>query len=160
VNQATLRDFATRVNSGQPGEDVQLRYRVAGGMPAQRLECEVLIDAMHGATVSRFDARVSDATTRAQIPAEDLDVLELLRDVSRGLHTLVPANRRVVRLPDSLVGRLTVVVDGAEETFSFVPERALRRQEGGVSPSMDRALERLWELSVQGVDGERADSSA
>lgn len=148
MNQETVRAFAERVSGGDLGPEVQVRYRVAGGMPSQRLECDVVVDAANGAEVTRYDAADSRERTRALIPADEIDVRALFESVSRGLPSLTPAAERVTRSPDSLVGHLTIVVDGAEEVFHVVPERDKRDEEHRVTPAMDRALQRLWELAM------------
>jgi hypothetical protein len=147
MDQETVRAFATRVKRGELGSDVQVRYQVTGGMPSQRLECEISIDSVNGAQVSRYDARESAEVARAQIPPEEVDVPGLLRAVSSGLYSLTPVSERVTHLPDSLVGRLTILVDGQEEAFHFVPEKEQRGDDDRVAPSMDAALQRLWELA-------------
>lgn len=147
MDQETVRAFATRVKRGEFGSDVQVRYQVTGGMPSQRLECEISIDSVNGAQISRYDARESAEVARAQIPPEEVDVPGLLRAVSSGLYSLTPVSERVTHLPDSLVGRLTILVDGQEEAFHFVPEKEQRGDDDRVAPSMDAALQRLWELA-------------
>jgi hypothetical protein len=148
MDQETVRTFAARVNRGDLGPDVQVRYHVAGGMPSQRLECEVVVDSANGARVTRYDALVSDESASASFPPEELDVPEFLESISRGLPSLTPVSERVTRRPDSLVGRLTIVVEGAEEAFHFVPEREKRGPDDRVAPAMDRALQLLWDLAT------------
>ncbi|MFX0577916.1 hypothetical protein [Nocardia nepalensis] len=149
MEQSTVRAFAERVGRGELGPDIQVRYRVSGGMPSQRLDCEVVVDSVGGARISRFDAQVGDEVERESIPPERLDVPELLRAVSRGLYSLTPASERMTRLPDSLLGSLTIVVSGAEESFRFVPEQEQREVLGkAVAPSMDRALQKFWNLAL------------
>ena len=148
MDQATVRSFATRVAREELGPDVQVRYRIAGGMPSQRLECEVVLDSENGARITRYDALVSNERERTNVPADAIDVTELFRWVSAGLPSLLPAGEPVVRPPDSLAGRLTVVVDDAEESFHVVPEPEKREPDATLDPSMARALDRLWDLAV------------
>lgn len=144
MDQATLRAFAARVNEGDLGPDVQVRYRVAGGMPSQRLESEVVVDSVNGARVSRYDAQRSETATRFAVPPDEIDVPRLLRSVIRSLPALTPTEERVTRRPDSVLGRLTVVVEGAEESFHVVPPPG-RPDEPSTS---DWALQRLWDLAT------------
>ncbi len=159
MDQETVRAFATRVNQGDLGPSVQLKFAVAGGMPSQRLESEVVVDAVNGARISRYDALVSNEELRSSVRLDEINVRELFEGVSRGLFSLTPFSERVTRLPDALAGRLTIVVDGAEEAFHVIPKGELGPAER-LAPAMDRALELLWDLATgasrQDVGSDRA----
>ena len=160
MDQESVRAFARRVSSGELGPEIQVRYHVAGGMPSQRLELDVSVNSESGALVSRYDASISEETARASIPSNALDVRGLLQAVGRGLHSLTPVSESMTFLPDSLVGRLTIVVDGHEEEFYFVPESEKRSEETLVSPAMDVALEQLWGLAMAPNHGTGGDGRA
>lgn len=148
MEQRTLREFAARIGRGELGADVQVRYHVAGGRPSQRVDCTLTLDSVRGASVTRFNARSSDHTESVSIPPERLDVADLLQAVRHGLHTLTPADAGMQHLPDGLHGTLTIVVDGAEETFRFVPEREKRATRStSLAPPMERALQKFWSLA-------------
>ncbi|MDQ0780075.1 hypothetical protein QF026_008541 [Streptomyces aurantiacus] len=152
MEQRTVRAFAARVQSNELGPSVQVRYRISGGMPSQRVDCKVTMDSVGGARVSRFDARVSDQVEHELIPPEILDVPALLEAVSRGLYSLTSVDERVNQLPDGLVGSLTIVVDGEEESFHFLPEQEQRNVEDRtIAPSMDDALQRFWNIARGGT---------
>ncbi len=147
MKQRVVQAFAARVKQGNLGQDVQVVYRVAGGMPSQRVEYEIAVDSVGGARVAVYDARISRTAKHASIPPESLDVAGLFEQVSDGLHSLLPASRATF-LPDALVGSITISIDHDEETFYFVPEEEKRRRPGkGVAPSMDRALQRFWGIA-------------
>jgi hypothetical protein len=80
---------------------------------------------------------------------EDLDVASLFEQISAGLHSLLPASR-ASSSPDAYVGSITIRVGGNEETFFFVPEAEKRRTPGkSVAPSMDRVLQRFWDIAMR-----------
>lgn len=147
MEQRTLREFAARIGSGELGAGVQVRYQVAGGMPSQRVDCTVTLDSVRGASVARFNARSSDRTEYVSISPDRLDVADLLQAVRQGLHSLTSADARE-HVPDGLRGTLTIVVDGAEESFRFVPEREKRATRStSLAPPMERALQKFWSLA-------------
>ena len=160
MDQSTVRSVASRVSRRELGPDVQVRYRVAGGMPSQRLECEIVLDSENGARITRYDALVSEERERSEVPPDSIDVPELLTWVSAGLPSLRPTGERVVRPPDSLSGRLTIVVEDAEESFHVVPEPEKREPSTTLHPSMTKALDRLWDLAVAPSRRSEGDSGA
>jgi hypothetical protein len=147
MKQRVVQAFAKRVSQGSLAQDLQVIYRVVGGMPSQRVEYEVNVDSVGGARVAVYDARISRRAKRASIAPENLDVAGLFEQISAGLHTLLPASRATFP-PDAFVGSITIRIDDNEETFYFVPEAEKRRAPGkGVAPSMDRALQRFWGIA-------------
>lgn len=147
MSQETIRTFVARTKRGELGPDLAVVYRVSGGMPSQRIEYEIAVDSVDGARVSRYNARTSRDVERTSISGEDLDVAGVLNLIGTGLFSLASASSEQ-RLPDALLGSLTISVDGAEETFYFVPELEQRRASGEVfAPPMEQALTRLWDIA-------------
>jgi hypothetical protein len=156
MKQRAAQAFAERVKQRKLGQDLQVTYRVAGGMPSQRVQYEVAVDSVGGATVLVHEARLDRIAGRASIPPERLDVAGLFEQLSDGLHSLLPASRATF-LPDALVGSITISVGGDEETFYFVPEEEKRRRPGkSVAPSMDRVLQRFGSLATDVAQARRA----
>ncbi|MFD4459619.1 hypothetical protein [Nocardia sp. NPDC058480] len=148
MDQRTLREFAARIERGELGAEVQVRYHVAGGMPSQRVDCTVTLDAVRGADISRLNTQISDRTEYESISPDRLDVADLFREVRHGLQSLAPTEEHMQWVPDGLMGTLTIVVDGAEESFRFVPEREKRATRTTfITPVMDRALQQFWILA-------------
>src|SRR5690348_4910881 len=102
-----LQDFVARVGREELGQDVQIIYRVAGGMPGERVQHEVTIDSVNGAKVSAYDAIVSPYTRRTSIQPQNIDVAGLFKQVSAGVHSLRP-DTKTTFWPDALVGSLTI----------------------------------------------------
>ena len=157
MKKRAAQRFAERVRQRELGPDVQVIYRVAGGMPSQRVEYEIAVDSVAGARVSVYEARTARAVKGTSIPPERLDVAGLFEELSAGLHSLLPASRPTF-LPDALVGSIAIRVGGDEETYYFVPEEEKRRGPGkAVAPSMNRALQRFWSIA-KGVTEARKES--
>jgi hypothetical protein len=155
MKQRVAQAFAERVKQRNLGPDVQVIYRVVGGMPSQRVKYEVAVDSVGGARVAGSDARVTPTARHASIPPERVDVVDLFEQISAGLHSLMPEGRATF-LPDALVGSLTISIDGDEETFYFVPEKEIRRTASkAVAPAIDRALQRLWIIAKDTTDGQK-----
>jgi hypothetical protein len=95
MNQRVVQAFAERVSQAKLGQDLQVIYRVVGGMPSQRVEYEVNVDSVGGARVAVSDARISRTAKRASIAPENLDVAGLFEQISAGLHSLLPASRAI-----------------------------------------------------------------
>jgi hypothetical protein len=147
VNSRVAQAFAERVGKAKLGSGLQVTYRVVGGMSSQRVNYEVRVNSVDGATVAVSDARTSRMAKHATIAPEHLDVTGLFQQVSAGLHSIMPASRARFS-PDAFVGSLTIRVGDEEETFYFVPEPEKRTTpENGVEPSIDRALQKLWTIA-------------
>jgi hypothetical protein len=144
MRQRVVQAFAARVKQRDLRQDLQVVYRTVGGMPSQRVDYTITVDPIGGAKVVAYDARISRTAKQGSVPPDTLDVASLFEQISAGLHSLLPASEATF-LPDALVGSMTISVGGNEETFYFVPEEAQRRRQ--VAPSMDQALQRLWDIA-------------
>ena len=143
------RVFAASVRQRPLRDDLQLRYVVTGGMPGSRLDLRIAINPASGAKIEGHDQRATARPVEGRVSPRELDVAELFEQVASGLHSLVPISR-YRSLPDALVGKLTIAVDGLEETFGFIPEEEKRRtQDRPVAPLMEQALRRLWTIGVR-----------
>lgn len=153
------REFTARAHD-RSSEGVELRYVVGGGMPGDRLEMKIVVDPVNGARIEGHDQRVTAEAIETRVSPRDLDVPALFEQVAAGLHSLMPAaDKRFV--PDALIGKLTIVVDGQAETFYFVPETEKRRaQERPLAPMMDDALSRLWDIGTRAIANAERPKSA
>jgi len=151
--------FASRLKEHSLDSDVRVTYRVVGGMPSQRVDYEVAVDAVSGAAVAAYNARLSNAAAEATIPSERLDVAGLFAQVILGLHSLRPVSE-LTSLPDAPLGSLTIRVDDDEETLYFVPEAEKRRTSGPeVAPAMERVLQLFWGMATEALDARRRDGA-
>jgi hypothetical protein len=155
MKQPVVRTFAERVSRGKLGPDLQVIYRVAGGMPSERLEYEIKIDSVGGAKITSYDAQISRTIKHGPIASDVPEVADLFKQIVAGLHSLLPASRATF-LPDALVGSITIRVDDEEETFYFVPEVEKRRTpEKRVAPPMELTLQRFWDMAKGVTEGQQ-----
>ena len=125
-----LRAHATR---GDP-RGVDITYRVTGGAPGEQIDDAELRISGSGAVTARqrsADAAVqqsSDQLVEAELSA-------LLRDLGEGLGELIPRSEARF-VPDTVVGHVSVTVDGQEASFFFLPDPEQARQHGKALPAM------------------------
>src|ERR1700751_862461 len=121
MNSPLANTLAERASKAKLGPDLQVTYRVVGGMPSQRVNYEVRVNSVDGATVAVSDPRTARMAKHATIAPEHLDVTGMFQQISAGLHSIMPASRARFA-PDAFVGSLTIRIGDEEETFYFVPE--------------------------------------
>lgn len=144
--RAVAREFSTRVERGQTS-DVTVVYRVAGGMPSERRVEEVVVRG-DGKVEGRLSDRLQDIPMReVSLELDEAEAAELLRTLSAGIGRL--AEEAAVGFPpDSLVGSITIEVEGASVTFYFLPDEGERARHGKrLPPEATRAVERFQRLS-------------
>ena len=132
-----LRAHAIRGDTG----GVEIMYRVTGGAPGEQIEDAELRVSASGAVHARQRLVTASAHQLAEPELNDL-----LRDVGEGLGELIPRSEARF-VPDSVVGQVSVRVDGQESSFFFLPDAEQARQQGKPLPAMAAravgALERL-----------------
>ncbi|MGQ9871190.1 hypothetical protein [Leptodesmis sp.] len=93
--------------------------------------------------------------TRANLPQEasaefaPAEVQSFLAQVGQGIDSLVPRSEARF-LPDSVVGSITLEVDGEQATFYFlVDEEERQGQNKPIAPAMAEAIDNFSQLSKQ-----------
>lgn len=132
--------FRKSLSAEKLPEDLRVVYRVSGGMPHERLEHEFTVTG-----AGRSDVRMGDEL-RAMAPQEasaDLDLGEardLLEQIGVSLDELVPRSEARF-MPDSLVGSITIEIDGEAAEFFFLADEDQRvAAEADRLPAEDRGL--------------------
>lgn len=127
------------------GDLTKIRFinRVAGGMPGEGdIEEEFIVSGNKTAAVR---AKAAGAPSEEAFSELDVaDVHELFQQVSESLGDLTPREQAQF-LPDSVIGSITIDVEGEQATFFYLVD-AEQRQEQGVSIS-SKASEALEGLS-------------
>lgn len=133
-----LRDRTTR------GElnGIDVTYHVQGGSPAgQTVNDEVRLSGL-----GVVQARVGTPATTMRESSENMprdQVIELLRQIGEGADGLIPRSEAAF-IPDSVVGQVSVTIDGQEVSFFFLPDQAQAEQQGQVlSPGAAAAVGNL-----------------
>lgn len=137
-----IKAFRERLGRDTLPEDVSIVYRVAGGMPHERIEQEFRLTGAGETTVKMRDE------LREMPPQETTDRLDqsetrdLLEQIGVSLDELVPRSEARF-LPDSAVGSITLIVDGEEQTLFFLADEEQRvAQEAERLPEGERLLAR------------------
>jgi hypothetical protein len=113
-----IRKFHEQLTQGNIGDDVIVLYRVAGGAPEERLEEEITIAGGGVAGIVELDMMGSGQPKEASTQLDQAETLDLLRQIEAGINDMVPESEARF-LPDSLVGSVTIQVDGEETTLYF-----------------------------------------
>jgi hypothetical protein len=78
-------------------------------------------------------ARTRNASQEASTSIAQAEIADLLLEISDGVVELVPRSQARF-LPDSVIGQVTVVVDGQEASFFFLADPEQAKQQGMVLP--------------------------
>ena len=118
-----LDRFRDRVRAGVLG-GVRVTIHVSGGFPSERLDQRLVLDGGGMAHVEASDARF-DAGQRTRDEALDpVSVRSLLTEMALRFERL-SSLRDVAFPPDSLVGRVSIEVDGEAAELFFGPDAGL-----------------------------------
>ena len=147
IESEAIQKFRERLNQGNLA-GINLTYRVSGGMPAEgRIEEEFSVSGNNLATVrSVAETNLPQEASAEFAPAE---VQSLLAQVGQGIDSLVPRSEARF-LPDSVVGSITLEVDGEQATFYFlVDEEDRLTQNKPISPAAAEVIDTFSHLSQQ-----------
>ena len=125
-----LRAHATRGDA----QGVEITYRLTGGAPGEHIEDADLRISDSGAVQSR-QRSVSSAVQASSGQLAETELKALLHDLGEGLGELIPRSEARF-VPDSLVGHVSVRVDGQEASFFFLADAEQARQHGKALPEM------------------------
>jgi hypothetical protein len=149
VEYRVIQKFREHLGRDDLTKDVQIVYRVAGGMPHQRIEHEFRLSGEGKAEVKMQDALRDVPAQEAVGELDQAETRNLFQKVESGLGRLVPRSEARF-LPDSVVGMITVEVDGEAVTLFFEPEEEARPADdiGAVSP-MKEIMRGVGQVSKQ-----------
>lgn len=123
-----LRERATR------GElnGVDISYRVTGGAPGEKVFDEELRVSGPGPVHARLRT-VAAALQESSEQLAEPELKTLLLQISEGVRELIPRSEARF-IPDTVVGQVSVRVDGQEASFFFLPDAEQAKQHGKVIP--------------------------
>jgi hypothetical protein len=150
-HERVLQGFRAKVARGDR-RGIKISMQLIGGIPGERqLNRSLVIDEDRRASArSAGDRAQEPAEARAQV--EDEIVEELLRKLAEGIDGLVPRSQARF-LPDSLVGSITLQVDGeTTELFYLADEEDRITQNKPIPPAAAEALDGLRRLGDQLLD--------
>lgn len=139
--------FREHLSLKGPTEDVKVVYRVSGGMPHERVERQFELTGEGEATVTVEDALAGIPRQEASGDLDPSETGALLDQLGMGLDGLVPRGQARF-LPDSVVGTITIEVDGEVATLYFLPDEDARQaQDKDIAPAMSTAIQQIEEIS-------------
>lgn len=147
IESEAIQKFRERLNQGNLA-GVNVTYRISGGMPVEGgTEEEFRISGNNRATARSVTG--SNLPQEASTEFASAEVQRLLTQVGQGIDSLV--SRSEARfLPDSVVGSITLEVDGEQATFYFlVDEEERQSQNQPIAPAMAEAIDSFSQLSQQ-----------
>ena len=147
MEQGVLDRFKDRVSSGDLGR-IGVVSRVTGGMPGEgQIEDELILSGerqVRSRSASTGAAPRDDASELSEADARSLFEL-----IGSGVDSLVPRSQASF-IPDSVVGSITIEVDGEQATYFYLVDEEQREAQGHpLSPEMADALRRLDEIAGQ-----------
>jgi hypothetical protein len=140
-----IQKFRERLNEGN-FVGINVTYRISGGMPAEgRIEEEFSVSGNNLAKIrSVTGTSLPQEATEEFTPAE---VQSLLAQVGQGIDSLVPRSEARF-LPDSIVGSITLEVEGEKATFYFlIDEEERKSQNKPIAPAIAKAIDTISNLS-------------
>jgi hypothetical protein len=125
IESKVKEKFRESLSRAELSEDVRITYRVAGGMPHERLEHELTLTGDGNAQVKMGDELRAIPPQEASGTLDQGETRELLEQVGVSIDDLVPRSEAQF-VPDSVVGSITFEIDGEETTFFFLPDEEQR----------------------------------
>ena len=142
-----IQKFRNSIASGDLSSDVKVVCRVSGGMPSERVE-EAF--TLHGDKKLNVSSRRMLGTAVPQEASEELEeteTRELLQQIGAGLDSLVTRSEARF-LPGSLVGTITIEIEGEEATLYFLADEEEQQSQGQpLAPEMNQAIQRISDVS-------------
>lgn len=155
LESKVIQKFREHLDRESLTEDIKVVYRVAGGMPHERIEEEFTLSGRGRAKVMVRDVLRSIPAQEASGELDQVETRDLLQQIESGLDSLVPRSEARF-IPDSVVGSITVEVNGEEETLYFlVDEEERLAQERAIAPQMTEAIRRISQVSQRLLESKK-----
>jgi hypothetical protein len=141
--------FVDRLNSGQI-EGIKVIYRVSGGAPGEFVNEEVTLSGTNDIRLEMRDEAKSQPMQEFSTQTDRSNIESLFKNIVGGINSLVPADKAGF-LPDSLVGSITLEVDGIKSnTYYFLVDEDDRLSQGKrVSPKITEAVRGIQDISMR-----------
>jgi hypothetical protein len=139
--ERVIEKFRERLSDGDLSR-IHIVNRITGGTPGEgRIEQEFWISGKNEATIRIKDAGAPLEEASSKLKENDVHLL--FQKVSKGIDSLV-TREKANFIPDSVVGSITIEVDGEEATFFYLADEDEREaQKKPVSRKMKEALDKF-----------------
>ncbi|MFF8954509.1 hypothetical protein [Streptomyces sp. NPDC014894] len=135
TEEETVRRFRERVSRGET-DGIEIEHRVSGGTPGERRTSEEVTLTGTGSARARGEDSREPGGAGARDSAgslEDAETRELFRRLGASTEGLVPRSETGFT-PDSLVGSVTIRVDGHRATLFYLADPEQRETQGRPLP--------------------------
>jgi hypothetical protein len=142
-----IQQFNERVSRDELTSDIEITYRVTGGMPDESIEEEFTLSGNARAHVVSADPRQSKLQRKVSAKLDRGEARALFELAGKGFADLAtrPAQRF---LPDSTVGSITIRIGNEEAEVCFLTDEDQRVDQGKpISPELASAIERFGMIS-------------
>ncbi len=156
VEERVIQRFRESVAQDSFPEGVTVTYRIVGGIPSERTEQEVVVQGNRQAVARSVNMLTTAMPREASEELSSDETRELFNQVSSDIEGLVTReNARFV--PDSLVGTITIDMDGEEATFYFSVEDEDVEERARALPTEHQALKHFDALSKRLLEKDEVD---
>ncbi len=125
VESKVIEKFRKSLSQEELSDDIRIVYRVAGGMPHERIEHEFTLTGLGKSEVRMGDELRAMAPREASADLDQAEARDLLEQIGVSLDELVPRSEARF-LPDSVVGSITIEADGETATLFFLADEDQR----------------------------------
>jgi hypothetical protein len=138
-----LKKFKSKILSDD-FKNARIIYRVKGGVPTERIEKEVLVNADGKVeTIINEDQLGVLSKGKKSITRKDDEIKNLFKEVTNFIDQLAADDSKF--LPDSIIGSISIQIEDKETTIGyFLPEEEDRKvQNKFVGPNFSNVINKL-----------------
>lgn len=145
----TIKKFRDRTARGDIRDDMRITYRVSGGMPHESVHEELTLSGGGGAKAVMRDALRPMLSGEAPAKLEEAEARDIFKQVGLGLDDMVTRSEARF-VPDSVVGSVTIEVEGDKTTLYFLADEEERAAQGKpLAPPVADAIKGLRKISLR-----------
>lgn len=154
-----IQKYHRHINRKRLSKQLKVVYRVAGGMPSERVEEEVQLLGNGEVTVKFRDQLKSPEVQEASAKLAAGETRQILQQLEAAFGSLVPRSGANF-VPDSVVGSITVEIEGEAETYYFlVDEEQEEDLRTPMPPDLATAIDHVSQVSKQTLKIEKGESN-
>lgn len=152
-DQELVRKFVDRARTTQSTEGLTATYRISGGAPGDTIDEHVEVTRDQSVRVRVRDETAAGRSGDAESTLAEGETGDLYRVVADALPHMTSRDEARF-LPDSLVGSMTIEVDGETTTLFFDADRdRLPEETSETPPALTEAVERIDRLATELLRG-------